>query len=117
MMSVVDHKLTWRVTPELVADVVARIRERFAPEKIVVFGSAARGQTTNGSDLDLLVVMQTDLAPHERATPIRLMFRPSPCPMDILVYTPEEIARWNGAAGHIVTEALQTGKVMYDKSA
>lgn len=116
MISVVDHKLTWQITPKLVADITERIRNAFNPERIVVFGSAARGETANGSDLDLLVVMESDLPPHKRATPIRLMFRPSPCPMDILVFTPREVAHWNGAVGHIVTEALRTGKVMYDKS-
>ena len=50
-----------------------------------------------------------------RAAPIRLLFRPTPCSMDILVYTPQEVRYWDGTVNHIVTEALQAGKVMYER--
>lgn len=118
MMQVKEGRVTWEITPELVRQVVETIRARFDPETIIIFGSAARGTSRSGSsDLDVMVVMKTDLPSYQRSSPIRLLFRPSPCPMDILVFTPEEVAKWNGVVNHIVTEAFATGKVMYDRCA
>ena len=85
------------------------------PERIILFGSAATGRTRRGSDLDLLVVMDSTLPRHKRAAPIRLLFSPYPCPLDILVYTPAEVGRWLGTTNHIVTEALDQGKVVYER--
>jgi hypothetical protein len=43
------------------------------------------------------------------------MALPRSIPIDVLVFSPAEVKRWNGAPGHIVTEAFRTGKVMYEK--
>jgi uncharacterized protein len=94
--------------------IVATIRSTFNPDKILLFGSYANGTPTPDSDLDLLVVMPTDQPRNRRSTPIRLLFQPMPCSMDILVFTPEEVAYWNGTVNHIITAAFQTGKVLYD---
>lgn len=107
----------WQITPEVIERVVRTIRDQFQPERIILFGSAATGNLRSGSDLDLLIVMRSDLPPFQRAMPIRLALRPSPCPMDILVFTPEEFEKWNGVPGHIVTEAYATGRVVYDRAA
>lgn len=96
-------------------EVVHTIAERFDPEKIVLFGSYCSGKPNPDSDLDLLVVMSSDQPRNRRASPIRLAFQPLPCPMDILVYTPEEINKWNGTINHIVTVALKTGKTVYER--
>lgn len=100
-------------TIQSVADAIA---ERFDPEKIILFGSYAEGTPTSDSDLDLLVIMESSEPRHRRATPIRLMFRPMPCPMDILVFTPEEVAYWNGTVNHIITQAINTGRTLYARS-
>ena len=84
--------------------------------KIVLFGSLAKEDMDVSSDLDLLVIMKSNLPRYKRATPMRLLFNPTPCPMDILVFTPREVRRWNGTTNHIVTEALEKGVVAYAKS-
>ncbi len=104
------------LTKTAIQEVVDAIAEHFDPEKIVLFGSYARGNPKPDSDLDLLVVMDSSEPRHRRAAPIRLLFRPTRCPMDILVYTPEEIAYWNGTVNHIVTEALNTGRTLYARA-
>lgn len=116
MIDAAPGRQMWRITPEVIDRVTAVIRDQFRPEKIVLFGSAATGSLRSGSDLDILVVMRSELPPFQSATRIRPALRPSPCPMDILVFTPEEIARWNGVPGHIVTEAFTTGRVVYDRA-
>lgn len=103
------------ITPETVRRVVRTIAENCKPEKIVVFGSCARGDVGPASDLDLLVIMDSDAPRYKRAAPLRLLFDPAPCPMDILVFTPAEVQQWNGTVNHIVTEALQKGVVAYAK--
>ncbi len=87
----------------------------FSPLKIILFGSYALGDPTPDSDLDLLVVMETYLLRHKRATPIRLLFRPMPCPMDILVYTPEEVNKWKTTVNHIIAEAFRSGRIVYER--
>ena len=104
------------ISPATIAAIVATIQTTFQPDQILLFGSYANGVPTPDSDLDLIVVMQTDQPRHRRSTPMRLLFQPLPCALDILVFTPEEVAYWNGTINHIITEAFQTGKVLYDSS-
>jgi hypothetical protein len=59
--------------------------------------------------------MATDLPRHKRATPVRLLFRPFPCAMDILVFTPEEVSEWKETINHIIYDVYQHGKIMYDR--
>jgi predicted nucleotidyltransferase len=107
---------TGQLIPEdTIAAIVQAIAEKFSPDKIILFGSYASGNPTPDSDLDLLVIMQSDLPRHKRAVSMRLLFRPTPCAMDILVFTPEEVSYWNGVPNHIITEALSSGKVVYER--
>lgn len=101
-------------SPASVELVIKAIADNFSPYKIILFGSYASNQSTADSDLDILVVMDTELPAHKRSVPIRLLFKPMPCAMDILVYTPEEIARWNGTVNHIITEVFRSGKIVYE---
>jgi predicted nucleotidyltransferase len=111
-----DKRLPAARLPETVDLAVSTIVRGCDPERIVLFGSAANGSWGPDSDLDLLVIAASDLPRHRRAAVLRLLFDPYPCSMDILVYTPEEVARWRGATNHIVSEALRTGMVVYERS-
>jgi len=104
------------ISQEMIDRIVEAIVQKFAPRKIILFGSCATGKPTSDSDLDLLLVMDTTLPRHKRAAPIRLSFKPLPCAMDILVYTPEEVAHWNGTVNHIITEVFRSGKTLYEDS-
>ncbi len=95
--------------------IVEAIVAHCSPHYIILFGSYASGQPHPDSDLDLLVVMESDLPKYKRAVPIRLLFRPMPCALDVLVYTPAEVARWYGTVNHIITEALQHGRTVYER--
>jgi predicted nucleotidyltransferase len=103
------------IPQETIDGVVRAIVENFSPEKIIMFGSYATGNPSPDSDLDFLVVMESDQPRLKRATPLRLLFRPTPCAMDILVYTPEEVKKWNGTVNHIVTQAFKSGRVLYER--
>ena len=96
-----------------IAEIAAKIVENLRPEKVVLFGSYAEGCATEDSDLDLLVIMKGDGPRYRRSAAIRHLFWPPIAPMDILVYTPEEVERWNGTPNHILTDAHRHGKVLY----
>jgi predicted nucleotidyltransferase len=104
------------IPPETIQAIARAIAERFSPEQIILLGSYASGQATPDSDLDLVIVMETELPSYERAVSIRLLFRPSPCAMDLFVYTPAEMEEWNGTVNHILTEAFQHGKPLYERA-
>ncbi len=103
------------IAQSTIDEVVQAIVDRFSPETILLFGSYAAGTPTPDSDLDLLVVMDSDLPRHRRPAQIRLLFQSIPCSMDIKVYTPEEVAHWKGTVNHIITEAFQSGRIVYER--
>lgn len=105
------------ITPEFIDDVVRRIVEAVNPEKVILFGSVARGEIRPESDIDLLVVMETPERRHRRAIPISRLFRPRLIPMDIIVYTPEEAARRGREKVSFYSHVLRTGKVLYERVA
>ncbi len=103
------------VSQETIDNIVKEIAQHFNPEKIILFGSYASNRGSPDSDVDLLVIMESDMPHNKRSVPLQLLFRPMPCAIDFLVFTPEEFDRWNGTPNHIVTEALNNGKVVYEK--
>lgn len=86
------------------------------PEKVILFGSAARGEETLTSDLDYLVVIKEEAGPEsfiERNARVYKAVKPR-IAVDILVYTPEEFAEMKGRSP-FVKRALQEGIVVYEK--
>jgi predicted nucleotidyltransferase len=77
-------------------ELAARLRgplEAAGAERAIVFGSWARGEADGYSDLDLVVVLDTELPRFERATPLRAVLDAAEIPVDLLVFTPEEFER------------------------
>ena len=105
------------VTDKLLKEIVDRIVDTAHPEKIVLFGSRSRGDQRQSSDLDLLIVTASDEPRHRRSPAIYLALRDIQVPMDIVVYTPEEIAEWEGVRQAFITTAMREGKVLYERAA
>jgi uncharacterized protein len=103
-------------TPEITQEIVDTIVQAVNPEKIIVFGSCAREDAKWDSDLDLLVVMQTELSLVDRALKIRNLFEHIPCPMDIIVYTPEEVANWRHVPSSFIHQILVEGRLLYERT-
>jgi len=102
---------------DAIDEMVRRIVARFAPERIVLFGSHARGAAGADSDVDLLVVMSVEGSRRKKATEIDLALSGILVPTDIIVVTPEQVERDRGQVGTIVYPALREGKVLYERSA
>lgn len=90
-----------------------RIVEVSQPERIILFGSAARGQMTPDSDIDLIVV-KSDVEHRGRmADRIYRNLWGIGVPVDIIVYTSEDIDRFRDKIGTIVKPALREGREIY----
>ena len=96
------------------AEVVRRIVAVAQPDKIILFGSRARGTARPGSDVDLLIVADSTQPRFKRAARFYGALRDLPVPMDILVFTPQEIREWSGVRQAFVTTAVREGKVLYE---
>ena len=96
---------------------VRRIVRRFRPEKIILFGSRARGDPRPDSDADLLVVMRVRGSRRWKASEIDLALAGIGMPKDIVLVTPEEFKRYRDVVGTVVYPAVREGKVLYDCAA
>src|SRR5215467_12493157 len=68
-----------------------KIASEFHPEKIILFGSHARGDAKPDSDVDLLVIMDSDQHPARAAAEITCRLHPRSYPLDLIVRTPETV--------------------------
>lgn len=96
--------------------VVKRIAEKFDPERIILFGSYAYGKPHQYSDVDLLVVMNTQERPRAKQIEISRALSPHPFGMDILVRTPQQIKERIPMGDYFLREITTRGKVLYERS-
>lgn len=99
-----------------ISTMVDRIVGRFQPLQVVLFGSHARGAANPWSDVDLLVVLPEVSDKRAAAVNIRQILGDLPVCKDILVATPEEIARRGHLAGTVLRSALREGKIIYERT-
>jgi uncharacterized protein len=102
-------------TDDTLAEMIRRILAVGTPQKIVLFGSRARGDAYADSDYDLLLVEPSELPRHKRAARYRRALTGLAGAKDILVWTPEEIAEWRDVPNAFVTEAMRQGVVLYER--
>ena len=95
-------------------EIVAKIVAEFHPRRIVLFGGRARGEVGPDSDLDLMIEMETPLKPFERKLAVDRLFGLRDWAMDLVVYTPAEMARLRDVAGTLAHVVAREGKVLYE---
>jgi predicted nucleotidyltransferase len=96
-------------------NIVDKIVNNFNPDKIILFGSYAYGHPTADSDMDIMIVMDTDEKPHKRAVSVRKVLKGIGIPKDIIVKTPEEFERFKDIVGTIVYPAAHKGRIIYER--
>ncbi len=103
------------VPMEAIRFVVARIAERFKPEKIILFGSHAYGDPKPWSDVDLLVVMETAKTPREQRLEISRFLDDCEFRVDVISRTPQELAYRIENRDYFLREIVSKGTVMYTR--
>jgi uncharacterized protein len=101
-----------RVPRAAIRKYVRQVVERFHPDKVILFGSHAYGKPDEGSDVDLLVVMP---AKNEISQSIRIRQAfDTPFPMDLLVCTPENLAKRLGWNDWFLKAVVEKGIILHD---
>lgn len=100
----------------LLKEITRTIVAHFNPRRIVLFGSHARGEVGPDSDLDLFIEMETDRRPPERAIAVSALFGLRKWPLDVVVYTPEEVQRLKNIKGTLLSTIESEGKVLHARS-
>ena len=100
-----------------IEQVVQRIVDGYDPDRIILFGSHAKGEALPDSDVDLLVVKTTDDRPIDRRIQVERLLADRRLSLDILVYTPEEVRALYAAGSPFIEEVVETGRVLYMRKA
>jgi predicted nucleotidyltransferase len=95
--------------------IVDRLARELRPEKIILFGSYAYGDPTPDSDVDLLVIMETNASHRERFAAVSRLLEPRPFPVDILVKTPREVREAIAKGDFFVAEIVSRGHLLYER--
>jgi predicted nucleotidyltransferase len=102
---------------EILQEIVRRLVDATHPDRIVLFGSRARGEAGPDSDYDILIIAPSDLPPYERTPDLYMLLGGLGISKDIVWRTPEEVADWQNVKSHFITTAIREGKVLYDVAA
>jgi len=103
------------VDEALLREMVSRMLAVGNPGRIVLFGSRARGTARADSDIDLLLIEDSDLPRYRRSGRYRRALVGLFPSKDVVVYTPEEVARWRNVPNAFVTVALREGRTLYER--
>lgn len=107
--------MKFEVDERLLREVVLRLVEAIDPDRIILFGSRARGEAKPNSDIDLLIIKDSPDPPHRRVVAAYRALGGFEVPTDILWRTPEEIEDWSGVRNYVATRAIREGRVLYEK--
>jgi predicted nucleotidyltransferase len=99
----------------IIGDIVRRIVDTAHPEKVILFGSQARGDARPDSDFDVLVIKPSDEPRYRRSIPLYVALADLPVEVEVMVYTPEEVDEWRQVPQAFVTTAMREGTTIYER--
>lgn len=102
------------IDDSLARELVRRVLSAASPAKIILFGSAATGEMTSDSDIDLLIVENESARRHDRALAIRDAIGDIGWPVDVLIIAPDRFERTKDLIGGIAYPAHKYGRVLYE---
>ena len=106
--------LTGPLDPRILDAIIRRIVEIAQPEKIILFGSAARGEMTRHSDVDLLVIKKGADGLDLMGQIYRKLSRVGAA-VDVIVVSPQDVERYGDSHALVIKPALREGRVVYDQ--
>jgi predicted nucleotidyltransferase len=92
---------------------IRRLEHTLNPERILLFGSWARGTATRRSDLDLFIIWNTASPPLERVGQVLALLQDAPLPIEAIVYTPDELEQRSSSP--FIRRVLSEGRVLYER--
>lgn len=96
-----------------IENITAQLIQKYKPEKIILFGSAARGDAAPGSDIDLLIIKRdTPSYSADRIMEVSDLVERD-VPVDFLVYRPEEFEKRVSLGDPFIELILKEGKILY----
>src|SRR3990170_403210 len=100
------------IDANVIQEIVRRIVEKARPQRIILFGSAARGEPGPESDIDLLIV-KANVHRRRLAMDLYEVLADIGHPVDLIVATPEDIEEYGESPALVLEAALREGKVLY----
>jgi predicted nucleotidyltransferase len=108
------------VSEKVLAEMIEAIVREIDPEQIYLFGSRARGDSRAHSDVDLLIVESGPFglqrSRRREMRRIRRALARFRIPVDILVYSADEVAKWRHSINHVIACCLREGRQLYARS-
>jgi len=101
------------ISKNKIDEAVKRIIENVHPDKVILFGSYAYGKPDENSDIDILVVKNMDIPRYKRSRKIRKYLRGLKVPIDIVVYSQDEIEEWKDTKHAFINEVMEQGELLY----
>lgn len=100
---------------EIIQDIVRKIINGYSPKKIILFGSYADGLADENSDIDLLIIKDTDKRPIDRWMEVKRLLRDQKrnVPVSPLVYTSKELEERLAIKDFFIQEVLEKGEILY----
>lgn len=102
---------------KIILDIVEKIKVGYQPDKIILFGSYAYGKPTEDSDIDMLIIKETDKRQMDRWMEVRKLTRDPgrKTPFSPLIYTKEEIEKRLKIGDFFIEEIMEKGEVVYER--
>ena len=98
-----------------ISNIVNKIAINYKPERILLFGSYAQGSANEDSDLDFIIIKQTDTPKHKRGREVRRFLIGSMVPIDLKIYTPQEFDTEKNIDYSFLNSAIKGAKVLYER--
>lgn len=102
----------------ILSEIVEKLKSEYKPLKIILFGSYAYGNPVEDSDIDLLILKNTNERRVDRFVWVkRIIYNPNhKIPVSPLVYTPDELEERLGMGDDFIKEIIQKGVILYERA-
>jgi len=104
------------ITEKKIEEIISKIIRNYDPDKIILFGSYAKGTANEDSDLDLIIVKHTDTPKHKRGREVRKFLLGSMIPIDLKIYTPDEFENEKDSGFSFLNTAIKDSLIVYERN-